>query len=258
MGAAGSSIPDAIDADTFKAFCGDKFDQAKYDALEKDEGGNVSKAKFEELIAADAAAAAPAADAAAAPAAAHVKIKLTDLTKAIESAQEAKLTPLVVDRSAAHLADTFFGYGGGVLVDAKAASLKVARKDITLEESQANLRAVLSTALANGKQIVFACQQASPAMGDLCHDGFPVETFTAGAIATDAWAEKIVTDDDAKQYTAGMKMANAKFNMIVSSWFAVEDMEDFLFADGMGFAKIGKAPFQIIEIEHEEGTELIE
>jgi hypothetical protein len=270
MGAAGSTVPDALDEATFKTLAGDKFDQAKYDSLAKDDNGFVKKAIFLELAAAEAPAKAPAETPAEAPAEAPaetpapvgpVSCTLQGMPAAIDAAIEAGLTPFIVDRSADHKVDTFFKYGGGTLIDAKAASLKVARKDITIEESQSNLNKSLSWALSTGGQIIFACQQASPNMSDLCHAGFPKEVFgKAGKdVCNEVHAAAIITDEDAEKLaTGGIKIANPKFTLLVTSWFEVNDVDDFCFAEGMGFSGVGKDKFQIITVDHGEGTPLIE
>jgi hypothetical protein len=107
--------------------------------------------------------------------------------------------------------------------------MKVTRKDITLEESQANLNKKLSLALSKGGQIIFSCQQCSPAMQDLCCAGFPKETFEKGGkgVINDESAAAIITDEDS-QSTGGLKMASAKFSFIVTSWFEVGDLDDFM------------------------------
>ena len=125
------------------------------------------------------------------------------------------------------------------------------------QESQTNLRRSLSLALKNGGSLIFSCQQASPNMSSLCHDGFPAEVFSKGGkeICTDEWAGKIITDGDAPE---GVKIPHADFTVVVTSWFKVSDLDDFFFAEGMGFATVGKDKFQVIEIEHDEGTEMME
>ena len=88
--------------------------------------------------------------------------------------------------------------------------MKVTRKDITLEESQANLNKKLSLALSKGGQIIFSCQQCSPAMQDLCCAGFPKETFEKGGkgVINDESAAAIITDEDSQ--STGMAVSESE------------------------------------------------
>jgi hypothetical protein len=173
---------------------------------------------------------------------------------------------------AGHNVDTFFRYGGGSdvavsVVDAKAASLRVTRKEITLEESRVALNKSLSSALKNGHLMVLACQESNPDMDALCYDGFPLDALKKGGkeIITDQHAEKIITDADEHEYrmrsmtsTGNVKIPNKEFAVAVTSYFEKEDLDDFLFAKGMAFGSIGKKAFQIISIKYEEGTPLLD
>jgi hypothetical protein len=145
------------------------------------------------------------------------------------------------------------------VVDAKAASLRVTRKEITLEESRVALNKSLSSALKNGHLMVLACQESNPDMDALCYDGFPLDALKKGGkeIITDQHAKKIITDADAKS-TGNVKIPNKEFAVAVTSYFEKEDLDDFLFAKGMAFGSIGKKAFQIISIKYEEGTPLLD
>ena len=77
-----------------------------------------------------------------------------------------------------------------------------------------------------------------------------------GRSARTSGAGKIITDGGTPP--EGVKIPHADFTVVVTSWFKVSDLEDFFFAEGMGFATVGKDKFQVIEIEHEEGTEMME
>lgn len=141
MGAGASSIPDLVDEATAKTLAGDKYDQAKFDELKNAEGF-ITKDQFTALIPDEApAAAAEAAPAEAAPAAAEVapaaaagggkvEIDLVDLKKAVDAAKEKKLTPMVIDASEAHGADTFFSYDSASVLDAKQVRAKL-RRDLS-------------------------------------------------------------------------------------------------------------------------------
>jgi hypothetical protein len=216
--------------------------------------------------AAEAAPAAPEAPAALeAPAAeaapALVKCKMTELPVAIDAARAANLTPLISDRSKNNLLDTFHRYKADLLLDCKALSLKVAKKETTLEEGQETLRAKLSSSFHYGHDLVLSCQSASPSFSqNLCHELFPVEIFkdSGASCRSNEFAEKVITDEEVENMPAKMKMVNEKFKIMVTTHFKVEDLDDFFFGEGFGFEKMPKTWFQIISIEHDEGTDLLD
>ena len=251
---------------------GDKFDQAKWDALEKDTYGKVSKATFMALVPAseppkeEAPKEEPPKEEApkeeAPPAVAVVvKCPMTGLPAAVDAARAAGLTPLIVDRSENHLLDTFHQDKADSVLDAKMVSLEVAKKNKTKEDGQQELRKKLGYAMARGFDMFISCQQASPSFSsDLCCDVFPVNLFekSGSGLINDASAELIIPDDVAAEATQGMKLCSDQFKVQVTSHFAVADLDDFFFAEGMGFGKMPKAWFQIIELEHDEGTPMLD
>mmetsp|Transcript_11507 Transcript_11507/g.16983 ORF Transcript_11507/g.16983 Transcript_11507/m.16983 type:complete len:377 (-) Transcript_11507:61-1191(-) len=186
------------------------------------------------------------------------EIDLTELLNAISAAHEFKKTPLVIDRSAAHKVDAFFSYKAGHIVDAKAVSLKLARGSSTQEEAQHTLRHALSFCMQKGLDLVISCQQASPSFSsNLCCDTFPLEVFKEGGacLKTNEWADKIVLDEHSPE---GVKLSRENFTVTVTSWFSVENLDDFFFAEGMGFEKMPKEDFQLIVIKHPEGEDLLD
>lgn len=190
-----------------------------------------------------------------------VKCKMTELPIKIDAARAANLTPLISDRSNAHLLDTFHNYKADLLVDCKAVSLKLAKKETTLDEAREALRSKLSSAFHYGHDLVLSCQSASPSFSQsLCHELFPVEIFkdSGSSCRNNEFAEKLITDEEVKNMPGMMKLANESFKVMVTTHFAVEDLDDFFFGEGFGFEKMPKKWFQIISIEHEEGTELLD
>jgi len=271
---AGASVPDKLDEATCKTIAGDKFDQAKFDES-KDADGNITKeqlmafapaeeaaAPAEEATAPAEEAAAPAEEAAA-PASAAVEavtIPLTGLQEAIKAAQEAGLTPLVVDSSEDHKVDTFFSYGSGVCVmDAKMIGLKVAKKEATQEESLDEARKKLVFAMKKGFSLIVSMQQASPPFSDWLDndDAFPAtEVFTnsgkgLAGDAGQAFADKLFKPEDTAD-TAGMALSNDDFNVVLTTFFDKDSYAEFLFDDGMGLSKFGPSLFQPIIIQAEE------
>ena len=148
---------------------GDKFDQAKWDALEKDTNGKVARATIMALAAPTTKEEAPKEEAPkeeppkeeVPPAATStvVKCPLTGIQQAVDSSRAAGLTPLIVDRSEAHLLDTFHSYKADSVLDAKMVGLEVAKKNKTVAEGQRDLRKKLAYAMSKGQDMVISCQQ---------------------------------------------------------------------------------------------------
>ncbi|GMH57760.1 hypothetical protein TrST_g2356 [Triparma strigata] len=263
---AGASIPDTLSIDEVKTLAGDKFDHAVYDALPKGADGKITKEAFLKLAAptpGDEPAPVSAPSPAATPAGGGtvIEVKMTELPLAVDKARAAGLTPLILDRSASHLLDTFHNYKADALLDAKMWTLKLAKKEIPQEEALEGLRSKLSYSMARGMDLVISCQSASPSFSSTLNgDVFPLEVFkdSGKALINDDSASKIITDDHAKELTSGMKMCNPEFKVQVSSHFGVDDIDDFLFAKGFGFEKVPREWFQILNIKHDEGTELLD
>ena len=112
-----------------------------------------------------------------------------------------------------------------------------------------------------GHDLVLSCQSASPSFSQsLCHELFPVEIFkdSGSSCRNNEFAEKLITDEEVKNMPGMIKLVNESFKVMVTTHFAVEDLDDFFFGEGFGFEKMPKKWFQIISIEHEEGTELMD
>ena len=127
----------------------------RFDGL-KDADGFISKEQFleaappEEATGGAAEGAAPAAAEAAPTGGGKVVTPLEDMQKAIEETIKKGLTPMIIDSSAGHAADAFFGYNATML-DAKQLSLDVAQKKKTQEESLEEARKTLVGAMKFGK-----------------------------------------------------------------------------------------------------------
>lgn len=86
---------------------------------------------------------------------------MTGVLEAIKSAQDAGLTPLIIDRSEHHLVDTFFKYSS-VIFDAKKMVLDVKVRKQPLLDVMENNRKVLCQQLQSGNSLVLACQTSCP------------------------------------------------------------------------------------------------
>ena len=258
--------------------------------------GKCRKAYGDLGIGADGAVAAAPAPAAAAPAPAPAKpfpqlpadfkckagpnaaksVPLTELPAAIEEAQAAGFTPLVVDRSADHAVDTFFSYSATIL-DAKKMQLDVSVQKMEMAEVMERCRKQLLSCLRQNKQLVVACQGCAPNFVGQFDDAkcgldlsgkanesqkgegksfLPTELLFEnggkGLLAEAAW-EKLFREEDVKD-AGGMAFVDpeSKFSVVVTTQFNYEDLDDFLFKEGAEALPAGK--FQVIWVAHVEGT----
>lgn len=78
------------------------------------------------------------------------------------------------------------------------------------------------------------------------------------SLINDASASTIITDAHAEELGQGFKMCQPDFKVQVTSHFGVDDLDDFLFGEGFGLEKVPRAWFQVINIKHGEGTELLD
>ena len=252
MGAGASAAADTLGVDAVKALVGDQFDQAKFDEL-KDGEGFVTKEALLALAPADAEPPATAVAPAAAPA--PITIPLPQMTDKIDEAVNAGFTPLVCDPSGSKV-DTFFSYSNGIVLDAKEASLKLAKKEITVEEALEKCRSKLAPAMKRGETLVVAMTNNSPSFStDLSSETeFPAAELFKGAgkgIATEEWATKLFRESDTAD-SAGLALANPDFKVVLTTQFQPDDINEFLFAEGMGMATFSPAMFQVICIEQDE------
>ena len=210
-------------------------------------------------------------------------VPMVGLPAAIEAAQAAGLTALVVDRSTSHAVDTFFSYSSTVL-DAKKMQLDVSVQKLEMAEVMERTRKQLLGCLRQDKTLIVACQSCAPdfvgqfdvaACGlDLSGKSYPgakgegksflpaellFDKSGKGLLAEAAW-EKLFREEEVKEPMGGAGLAfvnpESKFNVVVTTQFNVEDLDDFLFKEGSPALPAGK--FQVIWVAHTEGTEAME
>lgn len=112
--------------------------------------------------------------------------------------------------------------------------------------------------MKRGETLVIAMTNNSPAFStDLNSETeFPAgEVFKGagkGLVASPTeWAEKIFRDEETTD-TAGLKMANPDFKVVLTTGFEADSIKEFLFDEGFGLAAFSPALFQIVIIEQEE------
>ncbi|GMH56256.1 hypothetical protein TL16_g02092 [Triparma laevis f. inornata] len=253
----------------FKTNTGDKFDQVVFDALPKGADGKITKEQFMTLAGAGTTDAnlpgatpdAPAPVDGATTVTPVIECPMTELPTVVDAARLAGLTPLILDRSANHLLDTFHNYKADGMLDAKMWTLKLAKKEIPQEDALEGLRHKLSYSMARGQDLVISMQSACPSFSTtLNSETFPLEVFkeSGKSLINDASASTIITDAHAKELGQGFKICQPDFKVQVTSHFGVDDLDDFLFGEGFGLEKVPRAWFQVINIKHGEGTELLD
>lgn len=204
---------------------------------------------------------------------------MTDLPKALEAAKEAKLTPLVMDRSESHACDTFWSYQAQIL-DAKKMALDVSLRKEPILDVMDRQRKTICGSISFGKTLVFACQTSCPDFKETFNDTkccgedtahLEGKPFTQSTAENKAFIPLDLFDNGGRDYTSQENVQKAEamfrqeevaatsgfakivegFNIIVSTHFNYEDLDDFLFADAYGLPP-GK--FFPIWIQHEDGT----
>ena len=110
---------------------------------------------------------------------------MDELTAQIEAAVTAGLTPIIIDENdGENRADTFFEYGGNALqLDAKHASLEVAKGTMTVEQGLEECRKKLVGCIKAGKVLAITCQHGVPSFSDKLNseDAFPGALVFKGA-----------------------------------------------------------------------------
>jgi hypothetical protein len=256
------------DINAVKSLCTEldkEFDEAKFNEL-KDEDGFVTNEQLVELLKAE-----PVEEvtgdsaevAAAAEEGGPITIPLTALKETYTAAIAKGLTPLIVDPSKEHVVDTFFSYSA-IMVDVKQLSLNVSMKKATKEESLEKARKSFVTAMQTGQTMVISMQQGSPSFQDWFNTPteWPIEAIATkgGKPLTlkpegnkeygEGIPKAVMRDEDTLKYS-GFAVVQEKFEVIFTTWFGVDDYEEFLFGDKMGLSKLSKDLFQVIIIKEE-------
>jgi len=211
---------------------------------------------------------------------------MPEMPAAIKAARDSGLTPLVIDRSESKLVDTFFGYSARLL-DAKKLGLDASIRKQPLVEVMEAFRDQLATALQFGDTLVIACQnsvcdfvgkfndtKAIEAGFDSAGKPFPASTSETKSlfpieILENSGLNFVKKENEAKaeavfreaQLASGLAIIKAKldddgkhesgFNVVVTTHFNYEDLDEFMFNGDYGLPP-GK--FQPIWIKHEDGT----
>jgi len=197
----------------------------------------------------------------------RVECTLQEIEQKVEELQNSGRTPIVVDRSKDHLVDTFYGYSGCHLFDAKFVSLELAKKNLTQEEAHKKLNQALTGCLKKGQPLILACCNSVPSFSTSLNNEskFPSATVLKNsgkgfALDTEAkWGDVLFGDEERENPPhSGMGYCDPKFCVALTSHLDPEDLEEFFFDDGMGFDAFPKGDFAVVIVKHAEGTEMME
>lgn len=201
-------------------------------------------------------------------------VPLTDLLTVVEAAVKNGKTPLVVDNSEDCKVDTFFSYRSAVVIDGKKMGLDKSMRSVPVSEIMESTRSKLVGALKLGYPLVIAltksvtdfattfsdeaCKSKEDGNGLDFKDGsqsyFPQEVFKGAGrgLLSDEWLNKLFRDEDKKD-TSGFAMSRSPetFHVIITSNFAPEDFEEYLFENEWGLPK-PKGQYEFIVIKPEE------
>ena len=182
-----------------------------------------------------------------------VEIDLVDLMSAIDEAVAAGKTPLVVDNSEDDKVNTFFNYRSVVMMDAKKMSLDASLRKIPVEEIMEGARKQLVAALKMGSYLVICMTVAvadfATKFNDECAfpdrtDGkefFPKLVFEKGGkgLLDDKHLEALFRQEDKADMPGNLAMCRdpEMFKVVITTKFAPEDFEEYLFSNEWGLPK---------------------
>lgn len=202
-----------------------------------------------------------------------VEIELTNLQEAIATAVSHGKTPLIVDRSADHKVDTFMGYGNAIQLDGKKMGLDKSMKKIPVPDIMEEARKKLVTALKNGQTFAITLSASVTDFAKTFNDEsasqnhgldlegkayFPLQLFTKAGkdvITSESLLDALYTEED-KEHTAGLAIAKEGFQTIITSHFASDSFEEYLFGNDWGLPKPIEN-YQFIVIKYGDDVELI-
>lgn len=184
----------------------------------------------------------------------RVEINLVDLMTAIEAAVSDGLTPLIVDNSEDDKVNTFFQYRAVQMLDAKKMGLDVSMRNVPIEEVMEGARKHLVAALKYGSYLVICMTVAATDFATKFNDDvafpnrddsplkeyFPKEVFEKAGkkLLEEKHLEALFRPED-KVDTSGMAICRdpATFKVIITTKFAPEDFEEYLFGNDWGLPK---------------------
>ena len=191
-------------------------------------------------------------------------IPLTDLQDTIRLAIGKGKTPLVIDNSEEDKVNTFFTYQSATMLDGKKMGLDKTLKKIPVQDIMDDARKKLVQALKFGQPLVIALtksvtdfaltftDEVAGANGSLDLQAgkyIPIELFkNAGrnCVSTE-YLEALFRSEDKDQGMAISRNPDG-FHVIITSQFAPEDYDEYLFGNDWGLPK-PKENYQVIIID---------
>jgi hypothetical protein len=207
-----------------------------------------------------------------------VKIPLTGLLEAIEQAVEAGKTPLVVDRSADDKVNTFFSYRSAMVLDGKKMGLDKSMKKIPVGLIADEARKKLVSALKLGMPLIIALTTSVTDFATTFNDSsvpmkddanvsaaliagqhfLPLEMFTRAGkgLLEQEMMDTLFREEDRDSGIA-LSREPDHFHVCITTRFAPEDFEEYLFSNDYGLPK-PKEQYQFIVIEFDADEPLLD
>lgn len=193
-----------------------------------------------------------------------VKCSLKEMPDFVDAAIKDGFTPLITDKSEAHLVDTFYSYQSVIMMDSKKHHMDYNKSGGDPTEMVEAMRKQLVGAMQHGNTLAIVLGKSVP-MNFLnkfdVPDKFPVDAVCKKAgidiLKDEKWAETLMTKEDTAT-SGGVALTREGFKVMFTSHFQESELDEYSFSEGSGLSRIGKDAFRIIEIQHTEGTELME
>ena len=207
-------------------------------------------------------------------------IPLTSLVVSIEKAVANGKTPLIIDRSADGLVDTFFSYQSAIIINAKKMGLDKSLRKVPVAEIMEGVRAQLVGALGYGYPVIVTmgngvCDFATTFTDEVYTNSsstpevdlqggsqafFPLAVFKGAGrgLLDEAVMEQLFRPEEKKD-TANFAICRNPdtFYVAVTTSFAPEDFEEYLWGNEWGLPK-PKEMYHCIAIQHGENVELMQ
>jgi hypothetical protein len=196
----------------------------------------------------------------------HV-IALTALLDAIEDIVSRGKTPLVIDNSPDDKVNSFFSYRSALLIDGKQMGLNKSLKKVPVKDIMEEARQKLVNAIKYGYPVIFALTKSVTDFATTFNDDvarekgeispedgmfLPVEVFRAAGkgLLSQEYLDGLFRDADREQGIAFSRSPDT-FRVIITSQFAPEDYEEYLFGNDYGLIK-PKDLYEVIIIKDEQ------
>lgn len=204
-------------------------------------------------------------------------IPLTDLVTCIEKAVANGKTPLIIDRSAESLVETFFSYQSATIINAKKMGLDKSLRKIPVAEIMEGVRVQLVGALGYGYPVIVTmgngvCDFNTTFTDEVYTENNSILDLKEGSLAyfprsvfqnagrgllEESVMDKLFRPEDTKESAGIAHCRNPDtFYVALTTRFSLEDFEEYLWGNEWGLPK-PKEMYHCIAIQYGEETELL-